>query len=363
MQHFRRPADPTPARDKCPAKLIAIACNTATAYARADLEALVLRAKVPVAVLGVIDAGAEAATESIEGPASVGVLATQGTVSSGAYPKAIRECAARRGREAAIQVFQQGSLGLAGAIDSACEFVAPEARKPRADYRGPSLENPLARIDLQLLGRYDFDFTTGRMLFHGDPGNPQQLQLNAVENYVAYDVTSLLETIRRSPGTPPLAAVVLGCTHFPYVADLIAAKLRRLRDYQEQGRYPYRPWLAERIALVDPGRGMARKLYRLLAEEGGLAPAPAFAPGQARAEFYITAAWPRPFTYQYKYGRGEGYTGADVRTVPLVTGDLDAPTADRLRRRVPSAWSLLDEFSRQSALGGSTPPRRESRRP
>jgi glutamate racemase len=347
--YFRQPADAAPAHDRRPVKALAIACNTATAYGRGAVEALVARTQLPVVVLGVIDAGAEGVVDLVDGPASIGVLATQGTVASGAYPAAIAAAARQRGGVGPLRVFQQGTLGLAGAIDGAAEFVAPDAQTPRADYRGPSLTNPSARIERELLPRYGFDFSDHRMLVAGDPQQAREMQLNAVENYVAYDVTRLVETLRAQPDAPPLAAVVLGCTHFPYVAERIAAKLRALRDYQEQGRYVYRNCLREKIALVDPARYMACKLFQRLANGTLRAERAAFTVAQTRGEFFLTVGWPAPFSYDYKYGRGAGYTGADVRTVPLTPARLDASTAERLRQRVPHTWRLLDEFSLHSA--------------
>jgi len=84
VQYFRAPADRAPAHDRRPVKAIAIACNTATAYGRRDLETLGARTQLPVVVLGVIDAGAEGAVDLTDGPASIGVLATQAPVASGA---------------------------------------------------------------------------------------------------------------------------------------------------------------------------------------------------------------------------------------------------------------------------------------
>lgn len=358
-RYFREPADPAPAADKPPVKAIAIACNTATAYGKRDLETLVSQAQVPVVVLGVIDAGAEGVVAALDGPGSIGVLATQGTVASGAYPAAIRSLSPQL-------VIQQGSLGLAGAIDAAVEFIEPAAQQPRAGYRGPSLTNPLARIDPAILDRYGFDFTPGAMLFEGDRRQPKSIQLNSLKNYVAYDVVSLLETVRRTPAAPPLGAIVLGCTHFPYVADLISAKLDALRGYREQGRYVYREHLREKVVLADPARLMARRLFQMLADRQQLARSAPSGTGPARGEFYITTSWPTAFSYQYKYGREQGYTGADVRTVPLTTDRLDPATSRRLRARVPGTWQLLEDFSRQRATAvpaAPSRPRPECRRP
>jgi glutamate racemase len=64
-------------------KAIVVACNTASALALPALEA-----ELPVPVVGVIDAGAQAAARSTSG--KVGVVATASTVKSGAYTRAIR---------------------------------------------------------------------------------------------------------------------------------------------------------------------------------------------------------------------------------------------------------------------------------
>ncbi|MET0623627.1 MAG: glutamate racemase [Pyrinomonadaceae bacterium] len=73
-------------------KLLVVACNTASALA---LPAV--RRAVPVPVVGMIGPGARAAVEAASGasdtsvPARVGVVATESTVRSGAYSKAIKE--------------------------------------------------------------------------------------------------------------------------------------------------------------------------------------------------------------------------------------------------------------------------------
>ena len=66
-------------------KLLVLACNTATAQALPDVRRL---AGVPV--LGVVRPGAVAAAAATRSR-HVGVIATAGTVASGAYPAAIRE--------------------------------------------------------------------------------------------------------------------------------------------------------------------------------------------------------------------------------------------------------------------------------
>ena len=151
----------SPQLDKRSVKAIVIACNTATAYGKSDIERLLEEAGADVPVVGVIDAGAEAAIETLgeAADATIGVMATMGTVASGAYPRAIRAIAVQRGWEDRVNVAQQGSLGLAGAIDQAREFIVVDGgeSKPRGDYRGPGVGNRQAPIDVGHLARYGFD--------------------------------------------------------------------------------------------------------------------------------------------------------------------------------------------------------------
>ncbi len=65
-------------------KLIVVACNTASALALAELQK-----KISVPVLGVIEPGALAATRSTQN-GRVAVLATEATVHSKAYPRALQ---------------------------------------------------------------------------------------------------------------------------------------------------------------------------------------------------------------------------------------------------------------------------------
>jgi glutamate racemase len=68
-------------------KLLVAACNTMSALA---LPAI--RASVSVPVVGVIEPGAQAAAHASQ-TQRIGVIATEATVQSGAYRRAIRECA------------------------------------------------------------------------------------------------------------------------------------------------------------------------------------------------------------------------------------------------------------------------------
>jgi glutamate racemase len=68
-------------------KAVVVACNTATAHALP-----MLRAELPVPVVGVVEPGARAAVRASTN-GEIGVIGTVGTVSSGAYDRAIRALA------------------------------------------------------------------------------------------------------------------------------------------------------------------------------------------------------------------------------------------------------------------------------
>ena len=73
---------------KC-VKAIVIACNTVSAVAPERL-----RVELDLPVLGVIEPGARAAA-AITKRSKVGILATAGTIASGAYPRALAACSTR----------------------------------------------------------------------------------------------------------------------------------------------------------------------------------------------------------------------------------------------------------------------------
>lgn len=116
-------------------KALVVACNTATA---SSLDHL--REHLSVPVIGVIDPGARSAVEITRG--RIGVIATEATVRSGAYAKAIRAAAPD------VQIFEQ-----------ACPLFVPLAEEGWANtrvaqevaeiYLAPLLD---AEIDTLVLG-------------------------------------------------------------------------------------------------------------------------------------------------------------------------------------------------------------------
>ena len=132
-------------------KAVVVACNTSTAHA---LDAL--RAASPVSVVGVIEPGARAAVKTTRNR-HVGVIATVGTVESGAYSRAVRAL------DAGVTVFSVATpkfvdvveaglrMGPGQLEDTLAEvsdvFIRPSFYEMARDYL-----DPLKRSGIELLG-------------------------------------------------------------------------------------------------------------------------------------------------------------------------------------------------------------------
>ncbi len=334
--------------DKEPVKAIVIACNTATAYGKSDIERFLKRAGIPLKVIGVIDAAVRAAFEYMDKPAeaSIGVMATAGTVSSKGYVQAIRDL---QGDAALPDIYQQAGIGLAAAIDGEPDYMVPGATKPQPGYKGPAFTHPDAPISRSILKRYGFQWDNHQMLYEGSRENPKNIQINSVSNYISYHLVSLLEKIRRASHPKPLQAIILGCTHYPFYLDIFREKLDALYNYREDGQYIYRPVMAEHVALIDPARNTARELYTYLRTQK------LFNQSElSKSSFYISVpnvsnkevecTKDGRFTYPYKYGRKAGRIQQYVKRIPFNRNTPDASVMQRLKDKIPVTASLIQNF-------------------
>ncbi len=349
--------------DKPPVKAIAIACNSATAYGLADIRAALERWKLPVIVVGVIEAGSAAVVERLpvsEQPEAVAIFATVGTCSSRAYPTTLARMAGQAGRRLG-PVVQHGSIGLAGAIEGDPAYICTATPEKTAtseksatstNYAGPSTTNAAAKFDSALLEVYGLD-PAGLL---GDSSDVATCRLNSIENYVRYDVASLVEGHRRSGATTPISTVVLGCTHYPLEHERIAAAFQRVREFRDtQGKQPYLAIVAAEITFVDPARYTARQLYQQLVRARLDRKSP---PNDTpQHTFYITVPAPATsstnrtpdggFTAEYKLRRVAGsFDTEDFRTVPMVSAQLTPAARENMRTRLPhveAAWRAFDQ--------------------
>jgi glutamate racemase len=117
-------------------KLVVVACNTATAAA---LE--VAQAEFDVPVVGVIEPGARAAVLETRSR-RVGVLATESTVTSGAYRRAVRNL------DAGVEVYEQSAPRFVPLIERGI-VDGPELATTAQGYLVPLKEQ---RVDVVILG-------------------------------------------------------------------------------------------------------------------------------------------------------------------------------------------------------------------
>ncbi len=330
-------------------KMLVLACNTATAFALADIRSFLKSEQYPVAAIGVIDAGVKAALQyqSTHQRGAIGVFATAGTVASNGYPRTLLEMAAQKGMETPV-IVSQGGLGLAESIDRDWSYYVDTATSYRNEYKGPSVKNAQYKIDTTLLSIYRFNRTGNKLLCeYDDKGACQDIQLNDPENYVRYHLVSLLEKMRQNKTTLPMNTLILGCTHYPFMRPIIEQVLKELYDYQDNSGYRYREYLAKEVALIDPSYETAKEAYLALRamnleQETRQKKENAFyitIPNQSLSEVQLQEdGW---FTYQYKYGRQAGESKQYVRYVPFDINNISSATYQRIHAALPNAYGQI----------------------
>ena len=286
--YCRTAREGVPAGVKPRAKIIVIACNTATAWGLSTVREHLAKAGDDTKVIGVIEAGVRATLDQLgAGPSSapfaVGVMATPGTIASGAYERAIRRELASRGVKVEVPVISQGCAGLADAV---------EAGSPAAD-------------------------------------------LIASSNLV-----SLVNRHMASGATAPLRAVILGCTHYPFV---LAALNRTLADLRAKGVS-----IPDDFRFVDPAVYVAVECYRLLRDMDRLSGTAT--PGYSMA--FLSVANPDlpadrltaegHLTRAYKYGRQCGDREVSTRPVPFTRATFGDDMFRNIGRLLPRTAVMLD---------------------
>lgn len=338
--------------DKLPVKAIVIACNTATAYGMNDIEEFLKKAKLDIKVIGVIDAGVEGAFENIseDENCSIGVMATEGTVLSKGYVNTINNYHSDLKYSGEIQVYQQPGIGLAGAIDGLNDYINLQTTVVRKEYKGPSLTSAAAKINADILDRYNFDWNNNSILYMGDKNNPSEIQLNSIENYIYYNVVSLLEQLKNSGSAKPLKSIILGCTHYPFYKNIFAQKLKELYNLKENGDYVYRNFMNKKITLIDPAVNTAKELYEYLNDNNLFTDETL-----SKSEFYISV--PNilnrnvkldslgNFTYEYKYGRKGGIIQEYVKPLPFSKSNLHPEVTKMLKEKTPRIYKLITDFN------------------
>lgn len=290
--------DNKPQFDKLPVKAIVIACNTATAYGLEDVKLALQAWKVPVFVVGVVEAGARGVLESQSSTdaskSSVAVLATVGTCASNAYPRLIGSTFGSAGRRPP-PIIQQGFVELAAAIE----------------------------------------------------GDPSTASKGSISEFINRDVANLVEQHRRSGSTSPISTVILGCTHYPLVQPQIIEAFDRLRSQEENGQKVYSQLIAEKISIVDPAQLTAKELFRSLARNQ-LRSSTTQSVKQT-VNYFISVPNPNCATVQiskdgaldqtYKYSRMPGKLEVeDTLNVPMTSSVLPNTSLNLMQSRLPLVW-------------------------
>jgi glutamate racemase len=253
------------------AKAVVIACNTATAWGLEKVSECTAKADAPT--VGVIGAGVGSALSladiaSAQGDISIGVMATPGTIASGAYERTILAEAKKRGLKARIKVFSQGCAGLADAVEA---------------------------------------------------GSPEANSI-AVANY-----RELMKKHAAAAGAGPMKAVILGCTHYPFVLSALKNE-------------------AGAMTFVDPALATAEECYLRLRAAGRL---------RKRGEISLSAFISVPakgldkryldgegnLKRDCKYGRelGDATKWTDVKNYSAI----DALGNGFIRESLPATWDRL----------------------
>jgi glutamate racemase len=285
--YYRTAEERTPSGCKPRAKIIVIACNTATAWGLDDVRKYVASIGDGTKVVGVIEAGVRATLDQVGAkpdspPFAIGVMATPGTIASGAYERTIRSELKARGVKADVRVVGQGCAGLADAI---------ECGSPVAD--------AIAKSNL----------------------------------------VALVERHRASASSVPIKAIILGCTHFPFVQDALNQTVAELRAKGAP--------LAADFRFVDPAFYTAAECHRLLRETGRLSTV-----GKPGALFaFLSVADPSlppecltsdgQLTRAFKYGRDAGSGAVTTKPVPFTRERFGDDVFRNVGRLLPRTAALL----------------------
>jgi glutamate racemase len=359
-KYYENPMDKKPLGSKAQSKILVIACNTATAWGLEDVGTLLNESKTGVKVIGVINAGVNALLDKIaktnsvekEDSLAVGVLATVGTISSGAYERTIMQESKAKGHKEFIKVVNIPCVGFAEAVDREKDFVNVELTSPRESYRGPVLGQNEGDIKMSLLPAYSFEYNDGAILREKDAsGNYKAFQLNSAQNYARLHLVNLVEKHRQSGAKVPLKYVILGCTHYPFMIETLQQTIEQLRHYKNSnGEYVYAGLIAKDFEFIDPAVYTALECYQTLRQDNQLA----LNPGKGKLDAYISVPVyglapdciddDGNLTYNFKYGREYGTDEITTVFVPFSRRYLDEATLGRIESMLPKSYEKIKQI-------------------
>jgi putative transport protein len=328
-----------------PSKIIVIACNTATAYGLNDIASMLSQSKSGIKVIGVINAGVKATLMPLDRNAdyAIGIMATPGTIASGAYERTVNEMKTTFGFNGAVKVVNQAGKGFAEAVDGEKDFTDPSQTTVRNSYRGPVCGKGSGDINLSLMDVYNFDRSDNALLtsFKEDT----VIQLNSAGNYARFHLVSLLEQHRQTGTSTPLQRIILGCTHYPFLLDTLKKVITEVRNSFDS---PYKALLADDLEFIDPALFTAKECYETLFDARQLSSSNEIADVKA---YFSTPSSSLPsnclnadgsLTYEFKYGRTPGKEETTTLFVPFSDQIISRDILDRLQMLVPKSYELME---------------------
>jgi len=335
------------------AKLIVIACNTATAYGLDDVKKYLTEDGKGITVIGVIESGAGAALKVVpkeEAVFGVGVLATIGTIASEGYENTLRRMALDQGYTGDMRVVNQGGLGFAESVDMEIDYVSASADKIRPNYRGPIYGDVDTGIVPELLPVYNFDRSGNALLAEVDRhGRVSDMQLNSAGNYARFHMVSLVEKHRRDNPDVKLKSIIMGCTHYPYFTDTLSKVVTELKAYTVNGESIYASLFDENLVFIDPGMDVAKESFRRLYADKWLNSRKEGRENTLKGFITVPADGLNPefldengnLTYEHKYGREVGEGSSSVKIVPFSKDNINSDNMTRIESRLPATYSLI----------------------
>lgn len=338
---FINPIDDTKNGIKERVKIIVIACNTATAYGLEDVQQLLEQSDSKVKVIGVINAGVKALLDRLDKNETncVGVLATPGTISSGAYEREILRLCRERGFKNKVNVINQSGSGFADAVDGKEEIVSKDASSVRDSYKGPKVGNKPGDINLKLMSLYNFDKSNNRLLYTVKNGRYVDVQLNSAANYARFHLVSLIDNFRRNFPDEELKSVILGCTHYPFLINTLEEVIVEMRKNGYN--------IAKDFFFIDPAQYTAQECYSLLREDNNLA----LSLKRTKVTGYISVPSidvkysdleiNGSLKREYKYGRVSELNFLSTKFVPFSDRYIDDETTMRIETLLPVSYSYI----------------------
>lgn len=344
--YYTAPGDSIAKDDKEAVKAIVIACNTATAYGLETVQEAVDYWGLDVRIMGIIDAGSKVVLSGLEDPDDViiGVLATEGTCSSGGYLRAIKRNFNSQYPDDEIAVVQQAGIGLASAMDGDLNYIDAETSGPRDGqaYQGPDIGHPDYPIDTTLWDEYNFEKGNSLMTEYDEKGELIHAQLNSVSNYIRYMVTHMLKNTLDEFPDKKLSRVILGCTHYPYFEEQIKEHFLYLKGMNAT----YNALIDENIQFVDPSESLASELYLYLTENDLWG-----TDKNENSRFFISVPntlldenvidEKGEFPYEYKYGRNRNSSLQYVKLVPFSDEWINESIRNRMKFNIPYTYKMI----------------------